>query len=191
MLVSLGPIAVFGASNFPFSTAGGDTASALAGGCSVIIKAHPAHLQTSTLVFSAIQKALDHLKIPLVLVQHLIAKDNGEAKELVQHPYTSAVGFTGSFAGGNALRQYANERNRPIPVFAEMSSVNPVLFLPDAIDKNAAALAQQYAASVTLGSRTVLYEPGNTIAFKNSHTDKFIHLLAERVIQNVPCKNVA
>lgn len=190
MLIPVGPVAVFGASNFPFafSTAGGDTASALAAGCSVIIKAHPAHLQTSTLVFSAIQKALNQLKIPLVLVQHLIAKNNEEAKELVQHPYTSAVGFTGSFAGGNALIQYAHERHRPIPVFAEMSSVNPVLFLPDAINKNAPVLAQQYAASVALGSGQFCTNPGILIAFKNSYTDKFIYLLAEELSKMSPAK---
>lgn len=183
MLIPIGPVAVFGASNFPFafSTAGGDTASALAAGCSVVIKAHPAHLQTSTLVFSAIQKALNHLKLPLVLVQHLIANDHKQAKELVQHPYTCAVGFTGSFAGGNALLQYSYEREKPIPVFAEMSSVNPVLFLPDAINTNAASLAQQYASSVTLGSGQFCTNPGILVAFKNSSTDHFVQLLAEEL----------
>jgi NADP-dependent aldehyde dehydrogenase len=131
MLVPVGPVIVFGASNFPFafSTAGGDTASALASGSSVVIKAHSAHAKTSELVFSAIQKAIEISGVHEYTVQHVMGSGNTVGKALVMHPYAKGVGFTGSFAGGKALVDYSNQREIPIPVFAEMSSINPVVFI--------------------------------------------------------------
>ncbi|RYZ29026.1 MAG: aldehyde dehydrogenase family protein, partial [Chitinophagaceae bacterium] len=132
LLVPLGPVVVFGASNFPFaySTAGGDTACALAAGCPVIIKAHPAHGQTSEMVAQAVQAAAKQHNLPEAVFIHLHGAAFEVGKALVQHPFTKAVGFTGSFEGGKALFDLANQRAVPIPVFAEMGSVNPVFILP-------------------------------------------------------------
>ena len=133
MLVPLGPVVVFGASNFPFaySTAGGDTACALAAGCPVIIKAHPAHAETSELVADAIQQAARKNNLSEGVFIHLHGASFEVGKALVQHPFTKAVGFTGSFEGGKALFDLANQRSVPVPVFAEMGSVNPVFLLPE------------------------------------------------------------
>ena len=128
MLVPIGPVVVFGAANFPlaYSTAGGDTASALAAGCPVIVKAHPAHAETSELVASAIKKAIDKTGMPQGVFQHLHGNGFEVGQALVKHPLIKAVGFTGSLAGGKALFDLACQRAQPIPVFAEMSSINPV-----------------------------------------------------------------
>jgi NADP-dependent aldehyde dehydrogenase len=153
MLVPVGPVVVFGASNFPFafSTAGGDTASALASGSTVVIRGHSAHIKTSQLVFAAIKKAIEISGMPAHTVQHVSVLGNDVGKALVMHPLTAGVGFTGSFAGGKALLDYSYQREKPIPVFAEMSSVNPVVFYPDKLSQNAKELAAMYAASITLG----------------------------------------
>ncbi|MEQ9208757.1 MAG: aldehyde dehydrogenase family protein, partial [Pseudomonadales bacterium] len=137
-LVALGPVVVFGAANFPlaYSTAGGDTASALAAGCPVIVKAHPAHAKTSELVAGAIKKAMKTTGMPAGVFQHLHGAGFEVGQALVKHPRTSAVGFTGSFVGGKALFDLANQRPTPIPVFAEMSSINPVILLPDTLKKD-------------------------------------------------------
>src|SRR5690242_12383360 len=128
MMVPLGPVVVFGASNFPFaySTAGVDTASALAAGCPVVLKAHPAHPATSELVAGAIALAVKKTGMPVNVFQHVHGTSFESGKSLVQHPLTKAVGFTGSFSGGMALYNYAVQRKEPIPVFAEMGSINPV-----------------------------------------------------------------
>src|SRR5690606_4449013 len=138
MLVPLGPVVVFGASNFPlaFSTAGGDTASALAAGCPVVVKGHPAHADTSTMVAEAIARAVVSTGMSDGIFQHVMSDSFEIGKALVQHPATTAVGFTGSFAGGKALYEYAQARPVPIPVFAEMGSVNPVLILPESLSVN-------------------------------------------------------
>jgi 2,5-dioxopentanoate dehydrogenase len=178
MLTPLGPVVVFGASNFPFaySTAGGDTASALAAGCPVVVKAHPAHAQTSQMVADAIAKAIQQCGITENSFQHVHGGfETGKA--LVQHPATAAVGFTGSFSGGKALYDYAQQRAVPIPVFAEMGSINPVVFLPDTIAKNADALAKQYAASVTLGMGQFCTNPGLLLAITGENLDAFVQLL--------------
>ena len=122
MLTPLGPVVVFGAANFPlaYSTAGGDTASALAAGCSVIVKAHPAHPDTSELVAGAIKKAMDKTGMPNGVFQHLHGSGFEVGQALVKHPLTKAVGFTGSLAGGKALFDLACQRPQPIPVFAEL-----------------------------------------------------------------------
>ena len=143
MLVPLGPVVVFGAANFPFaySTAGGDTATAFAGGCPVIVKAHPAHAGTSELVAKAILKAVTDCAMPDGIFVHVHGASFEVGKALIEHSYTKAVGFTGSLAGGKQLFDWANQRNEPIPVFAEMSSINPVFLLPEKMKTAAADVA--------------------------------------------------
>ena len=180
MMHPLGPVVVFGASNFPFaySTAGGDTASALAAGCSVIVKAHPGHLATSTLVASAIQEAAATTNMPAHVFQHVTATDFETGKSLVQADEIAAVGFTGSRTGGRALLDYASSRKNPIPVFAEMSSVNPVLLLQDALEKDAQAIAKNYAGSITLGMGQFCTNPGILIGIKSDALNTFAEALA-------------
>jgi NADP-dependent aldehyde dehydrogenase len=183
MLYPLGPIVVFGASNFPFaySTAGGDTASALAAGCPVIVKAHPAHLQTSTLVAEAIQQAIKSNAIPEYTFQHITATDFSAGKALVQDENIAAVGFTGSRTGGRALYDYANARKNPIPVFAEMGSVNPVVLLEDALTANAETIAKNYAGSITLGMGQFCTNPGILIGVKSDALTLFANHLANEL----------
>ncbi|MFL9483931.1 aldehyde dehydrogenase (NADP(+)) [Chitinophagaceae bacterium LWZ2-11] len=190
MLQPVGPVVVFGASNFPFafSTAGGDTASALAAGCSVVVKAHPAHVKTSTKVFDSIKQAATQTAMPEYILQHEIGAGNELGKTLVQHEITTAVGFTGSLHGGLALVGYANERRVPIPVFAEMGSVNPVVLLPDTLQLNAAALAQKYAASVTLGMGQFCTNPGLLLGIKSEGLEQFIQALGNEVAEVFPAK---
>jgi 2,5-dioxopentanoate dehydrogenase len=182
MSMPLGPVVVFGAANFPlaYSTAGGDTASALAAGCPVIVKAHPAHPKTSDLVASAIKKAIEKTGMPQGVFQHLHGGfDVGQA--LVKHPLTKAVGFTGSLAGGKALFDLANQRPEPIPVFAEMSSINPVILLPDTLNIQAEKTATTLAASITLGVGQFCTNPGLIIAIENDGLKKFIQKLSEEI----------
>jgi len=190
MLVPVGPVVVFGASNFPFafSTAGGDTVSALASGSTVVIKGHSAHAETSKLVFTAIQKAIEGSGMPPFTVQHVLGSGRIAGKELVIHPHTRGVGFTGSFAGGKALLEYVRERKMPIPVFAEMSSINPVVFFPDTLEKNAAALAKTFAGSITLGMGQFCTNPGVLLAVKSPALDNFLSLLSAEIaaIQPAP-----
>lgn len=190
MLLPVGPVIVFGASNFPFafSTAGGDTASVLAAGCTVVIKAHPAHAKTSALAFEAMQKAIIKTNMPEFTVQHLQAHGNDLGKELVVHPFTSAVGFTGSYKGGKALTEYAQQRETPIPVFAEMSSINPVVLLPETVANNNSMLAQMLAASVMLGAGQFCTNPGLMIAINGEGLDAFIQSLSEIIAAGAPQK---
>ncbi|WP_298733563.1 aldehyde dehydrogenase (NADP(+)) [uncultured Chitinophaga sp.] len=190
VLLPVGPVVVFGASNFPFafSTAGGDTASALAAGATVVIKGHPAHEATSLKVFGAIQAAISKTKMPEHTVQHVAAPGNNIGKDLVTHPLITGVGFTGSFQGGKALFNYANQRETPIPVFAEMSSVNPVVFLPDTLEKNAASLAQTFGGSVTLGMGQFCTNPGLLLAIRSKAQEQFAALLGEAIAQCAPQK---
>lgn len=190
MLVPVGPVVVFGASNFPFafSTAGGDTASALASGSSVVIKGHSAHAKTSTLVYEAIQKAIAQSGVHQYTVQHVLGSGNTVGKALVLHPNTAGVGFTGSFSGGKALWEQANQREKPIPVFAEMSSINPVVFLPDTLQQNAGPLAKAYAASITLGMGQFCTNPGLLLAVQSKPLDNFLALLGTEIAQIVPQK---
>ena len=131
--IGVGPVAVFGASNFPlaFSTAGGDTASALAAGCSVVVKAHSGHMATADFVAQAIERAVEKSNMPKGVFNMIYG--NGVGEPLVKHPLIQAVGFTGSLRGGRALCDMAAARPQPIPVFAEMSSINPMLMLPEAL----------------------------------------------------------
>lgn len=190
MLLPVGPVVVFGASNFPFafSTAGGDTASALASGSTVVVKGHSAHAQTSALVFDAIKKAIEIASVPEYTVQHVLGSGSTAGKALVQHPATTAVGFTGSYNGGKALWELANQRPTPIPVFAEMSSINPVVFLPDTLQQNAEALSKAYASSITLGMGQFCTNPGLLLAVNSKALDHFLDLLGNEIEKIAPQK---
>ena len=161
ILTPLGPVVVFGASNFPlaFSTAGGDTISALAAGCPVIYKAHPAHPETSRKVAECIQQALSACRLPSAIFTH-VEGGIAEGQALVKHPIAKALAFTGSHAGGMALFQLANQREVPIPVFAEMGSVNPIFCFPQKLEKENDALAKAFVASLTLGAGQFCTNPG-------------------------------
>ncbi len=188
MLIPIGPIIVFGASNFPFaySTAGGDTSSALAAGCTVVVKAHPAHLRTSILVANAIAKAINDNQLPKHIFQHVEDYSIEVGKALVQDPLTAGVGFTGSTSGGNALCKYASERKYPIPVFAEMGSVNPVVLLPETLLKNGQIIAQQYAASITLGMGQFCTNPGILLAIESPELQIFLKTLVKEIDVVIP-----
>jgi len=162
LLRPLGPVAVFGASNFPlaFSVAGGDTASAFAAGCPVIVKAHGSHPGTAELVGRAIQKAVKKCNLHPGVFSMIFGSGREVGKALVAHPDICAVGFTGSRQGGLALMETAATREVPIPVYAEMSSVNPVVVLPGALNERAASLATGMSASVNLGVGQFCTNPG-------------------------------
>ena len=172
--IGLGTVAVFGASNFPlaFSVAGGDTASALAAGCPVIVKAHSAHLGTSELVGKAVAKAAEECNMPEGVFSMLIGSGQTIGQNLVAHPFIKAVGFTGSRAGGVALMHTAAARKEPIPVYAEMSSINPVFLLPGALDNP--KLPQAFADSLTLGAGQFCTNPGLLIALKSDKLQAFV-----------------
>jgi len=184
MMIPLGPVVVFGASNFPlaYSTAGGDTAAALAAGCPVIIKSHPMHAGTSELVSSAIIKAAKRTGMPEGVFSNLNSSGIEVGVQLVQHPQVKAVGFTGSIRGGRALYDLASKREEPIPVFAEMGSVNPVVFLPEALKQRGEALAKTYAGSVTLGTGQFCTNPGLLLGIKGKDLDHFITRLSEEIV---------
>ena len=176
MQIPLGPVAVFGASNFPlaFSVAGGDTASALAAGCPVVFKAHPAHPGTCEMVASAIAKAMEICNIPLGTFNLLQGASHNLGTALVQHPNIKAVGFTGSFAGGRALYNLAAARPQPIPVYAEMGSVNPIFFLPGILKEKGTALAKGFASSITMGVGQFCTNPGMFVALADADSTNFI-----------------
>jgi len=182
ILIPIGPVVVFGAGNFPlaFSTAGGDTASALAGGNPVAVKGHPAHPKTGELVSGAIKKAVE--KSGLHPGTFNMIQDAGyEAGQLlVKHPVTKAVGFTGSMQGGMALVKLASEREVPIPVFAEMGSINPVVVLPEKLEKEPAETAAKLVASVNLGAGQFCTNPGLVITTKSAGFDTFVEELAKQ-----------
>ncbi|UCI17902.1 aldehyde dehydrogenase (NADP(+)) [Mesorhizobium sp. B2-1-8] len=183
--IPIGPVAIFGASNFPFafSVAGGDTASALAAGCPVIVKGHPAHPGTSELVGREIQAAVRELGLPEGVFSLLTgAIEPGTA--LVMHPRIKAVGFTGSRSGGLALMALAAARPEPIPVYAEMSSINPVFLLPDALAARAPDIAAGYVASLTLGSGQFCTNPGVVLAIDGPSLNQFIGF-AKAAVENV------
>ena len=179
-LAPLGPVVVFGASNFPlaFSTAGGDTASALAAGCPVVVKGHPMHPATGELVARAVVQAARETGMPERVFSHLQGVSHQLGEKLVTHPHTRAVGFTGSLQGGLALARLGQQRPVPIPVFAEMGSINPVVLLPSALEP-AAGWAQAYAHSVTLGTGQFCTNPGLLIGLQGTALDTFTTDLAE------------
>jgi 2,5-dioxopentanoate dehydrogenase len=185
MLTSLGPVVVFGASNFPlaYSTAGGDTASALAAGCPVIVKGHPSHPLTSAIVSDIIIKAGLDTGMPPHVFQHVESSSYEIGKILVQHPTTAGVAFTGSLIGGRAIYDYAAQREVPIPVFTEMGSTNPVVFLKEILKSKAAELARMFAASITIGVGQFCTNPGILIGLKSSAFNHFTSLLALELSQ--------
>ena len=162
VMLPLGPVAVFGASNFPlaYSTAGGDTASALAVGCPVIVKSHPMHAGTSFMVASAIVNAVHRTKMPKGIFAHLNSRDHRIGQQLATHPMVKAIGFTGSEKGGRALFDLAAQRKEPIPVFAEMGSVNPVVVFPEKLEHENDQLVQELSDSIMLGTGQFCTSPG-------------------------------
>ena len=177
----LGPVAVFGASNFPlaFSVAGGDTASALAAGAPVIVKAHSAHLGTSELVGRAVQQAVRDQGLPEGVFSLLMGAGRTLGEALVAHPAIKAVGFTGSRQGGLALVAIANSRPEPIPVYAEMSSINPVFLLPAALARRAEAIGQGFADSLTMGAGQFCTNPGLVLAIDGPGLQRFVQAASE------------
>ncbi|MGF6318666.1 aldehyde dehydrogenase (NADP(+)) [Pseudomonas frederiksbergensis] len=187
--IGVGPVAVFGASNFPlaFSTAGGDTAAALAAGCPVVFKAHSGHMATAEHVADAIIRAAEQTDMPTGVFNMIYGAGVGEA--LVKHPAIQAVGFTGSLKGGRALCDMAAARPQPIPVFAEMSSINPVLVLPEALLARGEKIAGELVASVVQGCGQFCTNPGLVIGMRSPHFSAFIArlsaLMAEQPAQTM------
>jgi alpha-ketoglutaric semialdehyde dehydrogenase len=173
--IPIGPVAVFSASNFPlaFSIAGGDTAAALAAGCPVVVKSHSSHLGTAELVGRIIQKAVADCALPEGVFSLLVGSGSSVGEALVQHPAIRAVGFTGSRKVGRTLVALAAARDVPIPVYAEMSSINPVFLLPSALAQRAEAIAQGLIDSVTLGTGQFCTKPGIVIALAGVDFDRF------------------
>jgi len=178
LLLALGPVAVFGASNFPlaFSVAGGDTASALAAGCPVVVKAHPAHPGTSELVGLVLQQAIATAGLPAGVFALLFDSGTSIGSALVQHPAIKAVGFTGSSAGGQALMRLAAARPEPIPCYAEMGSTNPLFILPGALRERGGTLAAGLQGSFTLGSGQFCTKPG-LVFMPESDAEPFLDTL--------------
>ncbi|SDP43389.1 NADP-dependent aldehyde dehydrogenase [Arthrobacter sp. ok909] len=181
--IPIGPVAVFGASNFPlaFSVAGGDTASAFAAGCPVIVKAHNAHPGTAELVGQAIVKAVRDLDLHPGVFSLVYGAGSSIGQALVADPAIKAVGFTGSRAGGTALMRTAAARPEPIPVYAEMSSINPVYVFPGALEGDIETLAQQYVASVTGSSGQLCTAPGLVFVPAGEAGERFAAAVTEAV----------
>ncbi|MEO9241523.1 aldehyde dehydrogenase (NADP(+)) [Pseudomonas inefficax] len=177
----VGPVAVFGASNFPlaFSTAGGDTAAALAAGCPVVVKAHSGHMATAEQVAEAIERAVVATGMPAGVFNMIYGAGVGEA--LVRHPAIQAVGFTGSLKGGRALCELAAARPQPIPVFAEMSSINPVLVLPAALQARGEQVARELAGSVVLGCGQFCTNPGLVLGIAGEAFNTFLTALGAQL----------
>lgn len=176
--IGVGPVAVFGASNFPlaFSTAGGDTAAALAAGCPVVFKAHSGHMATAERVADAILRAAVQTGMPAGVFNMIYGAGVGEA--LVKHPAIQAVGFTGSLKGGRALCDMAAARAQPIPVFAEMSSINPVVVLPQALALRGEKIANELVASVVQGCGQFCTNPGLVIGIRSASFSAFTATLS-------------
>ncbi|MEN9022791.1 MAG: aldehyde dehydrogenase family protein [Verrucomicrobiaceae bacterium] len=188
MLQGLGPVAVFCASNFPlaFSVAGGDTASALAAGCPVVVKAHHSHPGVAEIVGQAVQAAGQLCGLPDGIFSLLYGGGRTTGAALVQHPSIKAVGFTGSLAGGRALMDLAAARPEPIPVYAEMGSLNPVFILPEAMAERGQAIAESLSGSVTLGVGQFCTSPGLVVAADDDQTAQFTTALAGKQQEAAP-----
>jgi 2,5-dioxopentanoate dehydrogenase len=184
--IALGPVAVFGASNFPlaFSVAGGDTASALAAGCPVVVKAHNAHPGTSELAARAIRKAVEKCGLPAGTFSLLFDGGVEIGAALVAAPEIKAVGFTGSRRGGLALWKIAQSRPEPIPLYAEMSSINPVIVLPEALKARGAAIANEFVGSLTLGSGQFCTNPGLVLILDGAGADAFVEAAGQALSQH-------
>lgn len=178
--VPLGPVAVFGASNFPlaFSVAGGDTAAALAAGCPVVVKAHSAHPGTSELVAGAIARAVEQHGLPEGVFSMVFGSGSEVGISLVTDPHVKAVGFTGSRSGGLALMAAAAARPVPIPVYAEMSSINPVFLMPGALAADPTGLAEAYVGSLTVGVGQLCTNPGLVFAVDGPELEAFLAAVA-------------
>jgi len=187
-MVALGPVVVFTASNFPlaFSTAGGDTASALAAGCPVVVKAHESHPGTNALVAECIRRAAEACSLPDGVFSSLNGKGHAVGQRLVSHPETAAVAFTGSFRGGKALYDLAQRRPNPIPVFAEMGSTNPVLLLPGALEAHGEDIAGRLAQSINLGAGQFCTNPGLQFALQGGATKRYLEALRQALRAQSP-----
>jgi NADP-dependent aldehyde dehydrogenase len=187
MLRPLGPVGIFGASNFPlaFSVAGGDTASALAAGCTIVVKAHPAHPGACELVGNAILRAAQKTGMPEGVFSMLQGRSIEVGQAIVKHPLITAVGFTGSFNGGKALFDEANKRDVPIPVYAEMGSTNPVFILPQAMQERNDQLAKELASSVTQGVGQFCTNPGLVLVEESSSRDTFRSSLLSAISETI------
>ena len=183
MLVPIGPVAVFSASNFPFAfaVAGGDTASAFAAGCPVVVKGNPSHPRTSELFARAIIKAVKRSGFPPGYFSLLQGKGTAVGQQLVTHPGIAAVGFTGSLRGGRAIYDAAAARPEPIPVYAEMGSVNPMVLLPGAVNGQADELAANLVGSLILGSGQFCTNPGLILLIDSVESQNFIQRVAARM----------
>jgi alpha-ketoglutaric semialdehyde dehydrogenase len=188
MNIPLGPVVVFGASNFPFaySTLGGDVASALIAGCPVIVKAHPMHPHVCELSANVILNALKKSNFPLGMFQQINAESFEISKELVRNEFVKAVGFTGSIKGGNAIQSYINERKEPIPLFAEMGSTNPVLVFQDALEQHSEEIAKKLVDSFTLSAGQFCTSPGIVVCQKSDLTTNFIETLVHSTREVLP-----
>ena len=186
--VALGPVAVFGASNFPlaFSVAGGDTAAALAAGCPVVVKGHPAHPGTGELVARALRAAVAACGLHAGVFSYLPGPSTALGTALVADPRIKAVGFTGSRGGGLALMRVAAARPEPIPVYAEMSAVNPVLLLPGALRTRGAVLAAGFVQSLTLGAGQFCTNPGLLIGIAGPELEAFVEAAGALIRESVP-----
>ncbi|MDX1469867.1 MAG: aldehyde dehydrogenase (NADP(+)) [Flavobacteriaceae bacterium] len=175
MLKALGPVGIFGASNFPlaFSVAGGDTASALASGCPVVVKAHPSHPGTCELIAIAINNAIKKTNMPNGVFSLLQGTSVEVGMAIVNHPSIKAIGFTGSYKGGKAIFDAANNRDEPIPVYSEMGSTNPVFILPGIISEKSDEIAEGITNSVTLGVGQFCTNPGLVFFEKNTNSNSF------------------
>lgn len=182
-LVPLGPVVVFGASNFPFaySTAGGDTACALAAGCSVLLKAHTAHAETSEKVASAVKRAATKCNLSPDIFIHIHGASFKVGEALVKHPFVKAVGFTGSLEGGMSLFKWGAERKDPIPVFAEMGSINPVFLFPEKLETDSLMVANMYASSITQSAGQFCTNPGLMVGIKGPGLDRFVKELSAQI----------
>jgi NADP-dependent aldehyde dehydrogenase len=179
--VPLGPVAMFSASNFPlaFSVLGGDTASALAAGCPVVVKAHPGHPKLSRRVFELACSVIAQQGLPAGLLGMVEGAGIDVGVELVRNPDIAAVAFTGSFKGGTALWAEANSRSRPVPFYGELGSINPVVALPAALTAQAEELAQALASSIEFGSGQICTSPGLVVLFDGADADRFENTLRE------------
>lgn len=186
---AIGPVAVFCASNFPlaYSVAGGDTASALAVGCPVVVKAHHAHPGVAEMVGQAVAAAVETCNMPKGVFSLIFGPGRTIGQSLVKHPNIKAVGFTGSRAGGRALMDLAAARDEPIPVYAEMSSINPVVILPGALENRAEQLATGLHGSVTLGVGQFCTNPGLVLLPAGTAADDFAKQLAECMATTAAC----
>jgi NADP-dependent aldehyde dehydrogenase len=181
VLRAVGPVAMFSASNFPFafSILGGDTASALAAGCPVVVKAHSGHPRLSTAVYELAHQVVLAQQLPEGLLTLVEGASRGAGGYLVQHPQIKAVAFTGSYRGGTALWRLANERQVPIPFFGELGSINPLIALPDALEADSQSLASTLAGSITMGCGQFCTSPGVIVVLKGESTERFISQLGD------------